>query len=294
MNNEFINEIKEVNKNILSLNATLKNLNTMKLDGIVKYLIKPSSFIELKKTLKIIKKYNIKYHLIGNGSNVLFTNKRKECLIKLNFNKNKDNRIMYASELLPIKANEFLRLEYLGLEYLSMIPASIGGAIVMNAGAHNHCISDIIEYVYYLDEELKFKVMSKDNCNFCYRESLFKNSKKIVLGCKVKLVNKEYNELMKIMNECKEKRKRNQPIEYPNSGSIFKNNSKYKAWELIDKVGLKGKTINGAMISEKHCNFIINYDNAKYEDILYLISLIEKKVKDYLNINLEREIIIID
>lgn len=294
MNNNFICEIKDINKDIIDINVSLKNLNTMKLEGLVKYLIRPTSFIELKKVLKLINKYDIKYFLIGNGSNVIFTNKVKECLIKLNFLLNKNDKIIYSNELLPIKAKEFLNKNYSGLEYLAMIPASIGGAIVMNAGAYNHTISDIIEYVYYLDEKLNFKVLDKDKCNFEYRNSIFKNSKKIVLGCKVKLLNKDYNELKKIMDECRNKRKNTQPIEYPNSGSIFKNGINYKAWELIDKVKLKGYKNNGAMISDKHCNFIVNYNKAKYEDIIYLINLIEEKVKKQFNINLKREVIIID
>ena len=139
-----------------------------------------------------------------------------------------------------------------------MIPASFGGAIAMNAGAYNCYISDIIEYVYYIDEDLKFKVISGDECKFEYRNSMFKYSKKIILGCKVKLIKKQKKELKRIMEECSFKRKKTQPIEYPNSGSIFKNNNCVKAWELIEKVNLKGYKRNGAMISNKHCNFIFN------------------------------------
>lgn len=294
MNTKFIDEIKNINENIIFLNQSLKTLNTMKLDGLVKYLIKPTSFIELKKILLIIKKYNIKYYVIGNGSNVIFTNKEKECLIKLNFSKSKFDNILFANELVPVVANEFLKKNYMGFEYLSMIPASIGGSIVMNASSYNHSISDIIEYVYYLDENLNFKVINNKKCKFNYRDSIFKNSNKIILGCKVKLIKGDYLELKKIVEECKNKRKITQPIEYPNSGSIFKNGENYKAWELIEKVNLKGHKINGAMISNKHCNFIININNAKHEDVISLINLVEKTVKNELNISLNKEIIIMD
>jgi len=293
MNNKFINEIRNISENIIEINVNLKNLNTMKLDGIVKYLIRPSSFIELKKVLNIINKYNIKYYVIGNGSNIIFTNKEKECLIKLNFIKRNKN-ILLANEFIPKVAYNFYKDGYEGLQYIAMIPASVGGAIVMNAGAYNHSISDIIEYVYCLDENLNFKVLSKEECEFSYRNSIFKNSKKIVLGCKVKLINKDKNEIKKIMDECNEKRKNSQPIEFPNSGSIFKNKQNIKAWELINSVNLKGYKRNGAMVSDKHCNFIINYNNAKYEDIIYIINLIEEKVRNKFDIALEKEIIIID
>ena len=164
----------------------------------------------------------------------------------------------------------------------------------MNAGSYNHNISDIIEYVYYLDENLNFKVLEKEKCNFNYRESLFKNSKKIVLGCKIKLIHADYNELKKAMEECRNKRKETQPINYPNCGSIFKNGEDYKAWQLIEKINLKGYKNNGAMISEKHANFIINYNNATYDDVIYLIHLIENKVYSDCNIELKKEIIILD
>lgn len=294
MNNNFQNEINNINENIIECNKSIKNLNTMKLDGRVKYLVKPTSFIELKKVLLIIKKYNINYHIIGNGSNIIFTSNEKECLLKLNFNKNKDERILLANELIPVLANEFCNKGYKGLEYLSMIPASIGGALYMNASSYNHSISDIVEYIYYLDEDLNFKVISKQECCFSYRNSIFKNTKLIILGCKVKLIKDNKDNIKKIMEDCRIKRKETQPFNYPNSGSIFKNGENYKTWKLIDNVNLRGYKHKGAMISDKHCNFIVNYNNAKYEDILLLLNIIENKVKKEFDVDLEREIIIID
>lgn len=294
MNNNFLNEIKNINENIIKCEESIKSLNTMKLDGIVKYLIKPTNFMELKNVLNIIKKYNIKYYIIGNGSNIIFTSKEKECLIKLNFSENKDERILMSNELIPVLANDFCNKGYKGLEYLSMIPASVGGALYMNASSYNHSISHIVEFIYYLDEDLKFKVVRKEDCCFSYRNSIFKNTKSIILGCKINITKDNKDNLKKIMEECKIKRRETQPLEYHNSGSIFKNGENYKAWELIDKVNLRGHKINGAMISDKHCNFIINYNNAKYEDIIRLIKIIKNKVKKQFGIDLEREIIVID
>lgn len=294
MNEEFVNKIKSINKNIIKYKVSLKNMNTMKLECNAKYFIQPTTFIELKQVLKIIKEFKIKFYLIGNGSNIIFTNKEKECIIKLNFKKSKYANIINADELLPVKSNEFLTKGYSGLEYISNIPASIGGSIVMNAGAYNHFFSDIIEYVYYLDEDLNIKVINKKEGNFRYRNSIFKDSNKIVLGCKVKLIKKDKEKIIKIMNECKEKRKLSQPIEYPNSGSIFKNKDNIKAWQLIEKVSLKGYKKNNALISDKHCNFIVNLGNANNEDVIYLINLIKNEVKKKFSINLEEEVIIID
>lgn len=288
------NEILNINRDILFKDVSLKNLNTMRLDGVVKYLIKPTSFIELKEVIKILDKYEVKYNIIGNGSNVLFTNKEKECLIKLDFKKNKDLGIINANELLMMKAYEFFNNGYKGLEYISNIPASVGGAILMNAGAYNHFFSDIIEYVYYLDEDYKFKVIRKEDCSFSYRNSLFKNNKFIILGCKVRLIKEDKSVLRSIMDTCNKRRKESQPIYFPNSGSIFKNNNSICAWKLIDSVKLRGVKRNGASISEKHCNFIVNENDASFNDVIYLINLIKKEVKRKFDIDLEEEVIIID
>ncbi len=294
MYKEFINEINKINKNILKKNIDLKNYNTMKTKSICKYFIEPTSYIELKKVMKLIRKYKVKYYILGNGSNIIFTSREKECIIKLNFYKNKDFEIVNSNELLLSLAYSMYKKGYSGLEYLSFIPASVGGAIVMNAGCYNHNFSDIIKYVYYLDEDLNFKVIKKENCNFSYRNSLFKNSKKIVLGCKIKLINGNKEKIKEIMEECINKRKSSQPLEYPNSGSIFKNLDNVKAWKLIEDSGLKGYKYKDALVSNKHSNFIVNTKNASGEDIRILIDIIKAKVFYDHKVKLESEVIIID
>ena len=254
----------------------------------------PTSFLELKRVLSILRKYNINHYLIGNGSNIILTSKEKTCIIKLNFNKSRYDNILMANELLMVKANEFLNKSYGGFEYIGNIPASIGGAIVMNAGAYGHFFSDIIEYVYYLDEDFNIKVLKKDECDFRYRYSIFKDSNRIVLGCKIKLIKDDKSSLKSVISRCNEKRKKTQPIEYYNCGSIFKNPLTNKAWELIDGVNLRGYKLNGAMISDKHCNFIVNVKDATGEDIINIINTVKNEVKNTFNIDLEEEIIIID
>lgn len=288
------NEILNINKDILLRDVSLKNYNTMKLESFAKYMIMPTTYIELKKVMKVLDKYKIDYKVIGNGSNILFTDKEKECLIKLNFKKNNDLRVMNSNELLMMKAYEFFSNGYKGLEYISNIPASVGGAILMNAGAYNHFFSDIIEYVYYLDEDYKFKIIRKEDCSFSYRNSIFRNNKLVILGCKVKLIRENKSVLKNIMDDCNKRRKDSQPTYFPNSGSIFKNKNSISAWKLIDSVELRGVKRNGASISEKHCNFIVNENNASFNDVIYLINLIKKEVKRKFDIDLEEEVIIID
>lgn len=294
MNDEFFLRIREIDTDIISLNVKLERYNTMKLNSIARYFITPKTFLQLKKVLQLIKRYNIKYFVIGNGSNVLLSEREKECIIKLNFFKSESNYILMANELIPTLSMKFLNNGNSGLEYLSMIPASVGGAIYMNAGAYGHNFSDIVEYVYIIDEYFNFKVIRKDDCCYDYRSSVFKYRKWIILGCKVTLFRENKENLKRIMDECRKKRKDSQPLEYPNCGSIFKNIGEIKAWELINKVSLNGYRSNGAKISDKHSNFIINYDNATYKDIIDLIDMIKDRVKKHYDINLESEIILID
>lgn len=294
MNKEFIKEINEINENILKINLDLKYYNTMRTSSVCKYFIEPTTFTETKKVMKLINKYKIKYYILGNGSNIIFTSKKKECIVKLNFNKNKNHNIIYSNELLQTLIYSMYKNGLGGLEYLTGIPASIGGAIVMNAGCYNHNISDVVEFVYYLDEKLNFKAIRKDECNFLYRDSIFKNSKKIVLGCKINLIKKNKEKIKEIMEECINKRKNTQPLKYPNSGSIFKNFDNVKAWKLIESSGLKGYKYKDALISDKHSNFIVNTKNATGEDIRVLIDIIKAKVYYDHKVKLESEVIIID
>ena len=294
MNKTLIKYLKNINKNIIKLNVPLKNYNTLKLESYAKYFITPHTFMELKKTIEILRKFSVKYYILGNGSNIILSRKEKECIIKLNFIKNNSINVMNCNDLLMVKANEFLKQGYSGFEYISNIPASVGGAILMNAGAYGHNFSDIIEYVYYLDRDLKFKVINKEDCEFSYRSSAFKDSNKIIVGCKVKLLKGDIEEMKTVMKKCTKKRKETQPIEVPNCGSIFKNGEKYFAAQLIESLGLKGYKYNNAKISSKHSNFIVNEENANFEDIMYLISLIKKEVKKAYNVILKEEVIVID
>ena len=294
MNKKFIDNIRKINKEILKCNESLKNYNTLKLNSSAKYLIVPTSFMELKKVMVEVRRFKIDCLVIGNGSNIIFTSKVKECIIKLNFKKSIYDEVLYANELLPVKANEFCNKGYEGLEYIANIPASIGGAIFMNAGAYSHFFSDLIEFVYYLDNNLRFRVLKKNECKFGYRSSFFVNTRCIILGCKIRIIKKDKEHIKKIMEEMKRKRKNTQPIEFSNCGSIFRNKENISAWKLIEGVSLKGYRRNDAMISNKHSNFIVNVGDARAEDIIFLINLIKIKVKEVFDVELKEEVVIID
>ena len=192
--------------------------------------------------------------------------------------------------------NEFIKKTldngYVNFDSLFGIPGSLGGAIIGNAGANNKCIFDELVSVLILDNGYT-KLISKENIKYEYRNTSLKNSHKIILGAVFKLEKGNVKESWDNIKINLEKRRNSQPLEYPSAGSVFKNPDKTSAGKLIDECGLKGTKKGGARISDKHANFIINENNAKSSDIIYLIDLIKKEIKKEKNIDLELEQIIV-
>lgn len=290
--------IKELSKICKTLeNESLKKYNTYKLDCYCKIIIFPSNIEQLIESLKIIKKNNFKWFVLGNGSNIILPNYYDGVIIKLD-NLNKcvinDNMIYVESGYMLNKlANELSNKGYTGIEWATGIPGTIGGAIYGNAGAYKSSMSEILVDVTLLDNE-KIVTLENKELEFKYRDSLLKHKKDlIVLSCNIKLEKGSKEEIKKTIEERTLKRIETQPLEYPNCGSVFRNPEGVSAGKLIDDSGLKGFTEGGARISEKHANFIINYDNATSEDIIKLIHLIKDKIKKNYNIDLvlEQEII---
>ena len=176
------------------------------------------------------------------------------------------------------------------LSFLGGIPGLIGGAIYNNAGALNKEIKDTIIDVSYINTDGKIITLCKDELRFGYRYSLFHELKGIIINAKLKV---SKIETLDILKEQLLIRKNKQPLECKNMGSIFKNCKDIEAWKVVDRLDMRGFSINGAKVSNKHTNFIINYENATSADILALINLIKKRAKSELGINLDTEIIII-
>lgn len=279
---------------ILKENVSLKNYNTYKIGGKVKYLIKPYDINNLILLLDYLKTNKINYFIIGKGSNIILPDQDYNGAIILLDNLSKISiKESYVNVESGISLNNFiLKLvneNIKGLENLCGIPGTLGGAVVQNAGCYNSTISDYIESVTYLENGI-IKTIKKDECNFEYRNSIFKKNKNlIVLSCTFKLEKGNKEEMLSIIKEHNLKRKNTQPLLYPNAGSVFKNPINNSAGKLIDELGLKNYHINDAYISEKHANFIINKGNAKSKDIVDLIKYIKKEVKNKYDIDLELE-----
>lgn len=279
-------------------NVNLKDYNTYKIGGKAKYLIKPYNIDKLKSLIDYLKENNIKYFVLGRGSNVILPDEDYDGVVILlekinNINISNNNVLVEAGCSLNMFINTLINNSLSGLENLYGIPGTIGGAIVQNAGCYGSTISDYIESVTYLENGM-FNEVTKDECQFNYRSSIFKNNKnKIIISCKFKLKVDNKNEMLEIIKSNMIKRKNNQPLEYPNAGSVFRNLDDISAGKLIEDNNLKGYNINGAYISNKHANFIINKSNATSKDIKDLINYIKETVKKNNNIELilEQEII---
>ena len=280
-------DIKDIKEN-----ESLRLHTTYKVGGLAKYFISPKSIDELIKLVKYLKENNIKYMILGNGSNTIFSSKTYAGVIinlnKINNMKIDGNKIYVEAGYQLIKLSiDAMNNNLSGLEFASGIPANVGGAIFMNAGAYKSDMSEVIEDVTFLDEDLNIKTLTKEELNFSYRHSLFQEKDYIIISANLVLNNGNKEEIKELMDNRKQRRIESQPLEYPSAGSVFRNPAEdIYAGKLIEDLGLKGYSIGDAKISEKHANFIINIGNATGEDIKALIDLVKDKVKEKYNIDL--------
>jgi len=277
-------------------NISLKELTTFKIGGKARYFIEAKNKNEVTEALKWAKEKKVPFFVLGGGSNLLISDKGfKGLVIKLNFSK-----VEMKGEIVKAESGVFLselgrickEKGLSGLEWSSGIPkATLGGALCMNAGAFGANMADITEQVKALDaDDLKIKEFPFKECEFGYKESIFKKNKNlIILSCVLKLEKKAKKEIEKEIERVLNYRKEHHP-DFPSAGSVFKNPFKISAGEAIEKAGLKGKRIGGAQISPLHCNFIVNLGGATYSDVKSLIDLAKKEVKKKLNITLEEEV----
>lgn len=289
---EIINLLE--NDGDIKENVSLKTLTTLKVGGISKYVFYPKDVTSLKKALTLFKENNINYKIFGNGSNIIPSDKIYDGVIiklsSLNNLKTNDEVIeVEAGYSLMKLAKEVIKLGLSGLEWANGIPGTIGGAVYMNAGAYKQDMSFVLEKITALDENMNIVTLNKDELDFSYRHSRLMEENLICLSATLKLEKKDISLIEEVVNKRKEKRMETQPLEYPSAGSVFRNPFNDFAGRLVEECNLKGKQIGGAMISLKHANFIINKDNATGKDVLDLIKLAKKEVKEKFNIELKQE-----
>ena len=283
------------NKITFTENESLKKHNTFKTGGAADRFILINNVEELKKVLSFLKENNLKYFILGKGSNLLFDDEGyRGVIISMDNIKglSVDGEYItaFSGETLTKTANFALSNSLSGMEFAHGIPGSVGGGVYMNAGAYDGCISDILVSSTYMDEKGNIFEITNEDHEFSYRHSFFSDKNHIILSSKFKLKPHNADLIKEKMDDLKQRRISKQPLEFPSAGSTFKRPEGYFAGALIEQSGLRGKKIGGAMVSEKHCGFIINYDNATTNDVLQLIDYVKKTVYEKFGVNLECEV----
>lgn len=299
-NKEILENLEKIiPKEQIKQNEPMKKHTSFKIGGPAEFYIKITTIEELQKILKFAKKENIKITILGNGSNVLVADKGiKGIVIKTNLKeikiKNKEqNKIeITVDDAMPIGqlGQKLLKEEITGFEEISGIPGTIGGAILMNAGAHGKEMKDIVTEITAIDYNGKTYKFTNEEAEFTYRHSKFSEGKYIILQAKIELEKGKTEEIKAKMNEYAQFRKEKQPIEYPSAGSTFKRGKDFITAKLIDEAGLKGYSIGGAKVSEKHAGFIINTGEATAQDVLDLAKYVTDKVYEKFGKKIEFEI----
>ena len=289
-----IKNIKKIKCGKILENVDLKKYTTLKLDAIAKYMIFPKTIDELSNIISFVRKNNIKYKIIGNGSNLIFVNKYYDGILikleELNSLKINGNKVIVGAGYSLMKlANKVSKLGYSGLEFATGIPATIGGAVYMNAGAYNSDMGYVVSEIKVLTPTLQIKTIYNKDLDFHYRKSLLQTTDYICLEATIILKKGNLKEISDLVEERKSRRMMTQPLDFPSAGSTFRNPKDDYAGRLIEEIGYKGKKIGGAEVSVKHANFIINSGNATGKDVKQLITEIQEKVKEKYNIELKVE-----
>ena len=271
---------------------------TFRVGGKAKLMLWPKNTEEIVDAISYCENEGMKYIVLGNGSNVLFLDEGFDgVVIELHRNItgieiNGENIYVAAGEFLSSAANKAKENELTGMEFAAGIPGTLGGAIVMNAGAYGGEMKDIVEYVDVIDPDKKLHRYSCEEMQFGYRKSII-SDKHIVIGAMLKLKKGNLTDICDRMKELQDARRSKQPLEYPSAGSTFKRPEGHFAGKLIEDSGLKGYRVGGAMVSEKHCGFVINYDHCTASDIIRLMQDVQKIVKEKYDVTLEPEVRII-
>ena len=299
MNEYQIERIREYGN--LTLNSSFKELTTIRIGGQALGLFHPNSILSLQAMIRFCKKEGLNYYVLGNGSNILATDDPYPgIIIKLSREFNEVYAIndiafeVHAGASLIVLSHKARKLGLSGLEWASGIPASIGGATYMNAGAYKSCMADIITEVCVLKED-QVEWMPVEACNFSYRHSIFREHPDwIIIAIRIKLEKGTAQEIEELMSQRQQRRLASQPLQSPSFGSTFRNPGQHLAWQLIDQCQYRGYQIGGAQVSEKHTNFLINANQASFEDMYRLITAIQEKVKEVFQVELLLEVEILN
>ncbi|MBQ8558698.1 MAG: UDP-N-acetylmuramate dehydrogenase [Tyzzerella sp.] len=274
----------------------MKKHTTFRVGGNADYFIVPKTTEEVKNVVTLCKETDMPYYILGNGSNLLVSDKGYQgVIIQIYKEMNEifiegDQIKVQAGALLSKIGSAALESGLTGFEFASGIPGTIGGAVVMNAGAYGGEMKDVLEEVTVLTPEGEVIVLQKEELELGYRTSIIAKKDYIVLEAKLKLEKGDRDAIKAKMDELKLQRTTKQPLEYPSAGSTFKRPEGYFAGKLIQDAGLRGFQVGGAQVSEKHCGFVINKDHATAADVWELMCQVRAIVKEKFGVELEPEV----
>ena len=297
MSDEIVTRLINITgKDNVRINEPMKNHTTFKIGGPAQYYVTPESVTQIQEVVSLCRDMNIPLHVIGNGSNILVGDDGVDGVVLALFNtfsdyEIKDNVITAQAGMSLIKlAVIALREGLTGLEFASGIPGSVGGAVYMNAGAYDGQMKDVVTSVTVLDEAGDIRILGRDELDMGYRTSAVAKHNMIVLQVIIELKTGDKEQIKDRMNQLSELRKQKQPLEYPSAGSTFKRPEGYFAGKLIADAGLKGYSIGGAAVSEKHAGFVVNMGGATAKDVVELTDYIKKRIIEQFGVTLELEI----
>ena len=297
MSDEIVTRLINITgKDNVRINEPMKNHTTFKIGGPAQYYVTPESGTQIQEVVSLCRDMNIPLHVIGNGSNILVGDDGVDGVVLALFNtfsdyEIKDNVITAQAGMSLIKlAVVALREGLTGLEFASGIPGSVGGAVYMNAGAYDGQMKDVVTSVTVLDEAGNIRILGRDELDMGYRTSAVAKHNMIVLQVIIELKTGDKEQIKDRMNQLSELRKQKQPLEYPSAGSTFKRPEGYFAGKLIADAGLKGYSIGGAAVSEKHAGFVVNMGGATAKDVVELTDYIKKRIIEQFGVTLELEI----
>ena len=292
---DLYNEFTEkINKDRVLINEPMSKHTSFKIGGPADIFIVVNDLEELKHVLKIAKESRTDVTCIGNGTNLLVKdNGIRGITIKPNFKNiqiDGEKLEVGSGVAVPVLARTAYENGLSGLEFACGIPGSVGGAVYMNAGAYDGEISFVIESAEVLDDKQEIRVLSKEELNLGYRQSVVMQKGYIVLSATFDLTPGDHDKIQSRVNELTTRREDRQPLEYPSAGSTFKRPEGYFAGKLIEDAGLKGYTVGGACVSEKHAGFVINKSNGTAKDVLAVIHHVQEEVKRQFGVELHPEV----
>lgn len=293
MSEEIYSKISQFAK--VEKDSAFSKMTTLRIGGSIAYVVYPETLLALQGIMDVIEEHHLTFKVVGKGSNLLCSDDHYDGVV-IRFDRFMNQTYVYGDHIYAYAGCSYVLLSNIamkhglsGLEFASSIPGTVGGAIFMNAGAYKEDTAMVVEKVLVFQQG-KLVWLDQKDCAYQYRTSIFqKHPEWLIIAAIFHLKPKDSALIQEVMEDRRARRMAAQPLNYPSCGSVFKNPNGKNAWQCVEEIGYRGKRIGGAMVSEKHCNFIINVDQAKATDYLNLVKEIQQKVKQQLGIELHTE-----